>query len=391
MSRSLVRLSSHWRVVLALAAALGAAGCGGASPPGEQAATTGSGAATSAAPAAPAAEPTAHRAVPIPVLTPEQRRAAEAFFKGQTIRILVGSGAGGGFDMTARLVARHLSKHIPGTPLVIVENMPGGGGMVAANHVFNAAPKDGLVIGIFHEAQILNQLTGAEGVQFDLRKFNWLGSSYNDPNVCIVRTDAPAITFKDIIASPTPIVVGGTGPGSNSYDVPRVLAAATGANIKAVAGYPTTNDVRVGVERGELHGICFGWESVQSAAGQWLQDNYVKVVVQNGITRHQDLPDVPSAIEFAKDEESRILLRLVDTPGAMAKPFALPPGVDADRVAVLRAALLGTYQDPEFLREAETMNLDFQPKTAEEMERIIDEVLATPPATIAKMKQIVAP
>ena len=235
---------------------------------------------------------------------------------------------------------------------------------MAANHVFSAAAKDGTIIGLFHEAQMMNQLTGGEGVNFDLRQFNWLGSSYDDPNVCIVRTDAMLTTFKDMIGSAKQIGVGGTGPGSNTYDAPRVLAAATGASLKAVAGYPTTNDVRIGVERGEIQGMCLGWESVKSASSQWLQDGYAKVFVQNGTSRHKDLPDVPLAIEFARDEESSRLLRLVDAPGAMAKPFTLPPGVDPSRVEVMRTALAATYRDQALLDEARAMKLEFQPKTA---------------------------
>ena len=313
------------------------------------------------------------------------------FYRGKTVSIIVGSGAGGGFDTTARLVARHIGRHIPGAPTVIVVNMPGGGGLVAANHVFSAAVKDGTVIGLFHEAQVMNQVTGGEGVNFDLRQFNWLGSSYDDPNVCIVRTDAPVTSFKDMIGRAAPIAVGGTGPGSNTYDAPRVLAAATGANLKAVAGYPTTNDVRVGVERGEIQGMCLGWESVQSASGEWLKDGYARVFVQNGTARHKDLPDVPLAMEFARDEESRTLLRLVDAPGAMAKPFALPPGVDASLVQVMRAALLATYRDPAFLEEAKAMNLEFQPKDADQIQQILNEVLATPPAISAKYREIIQP
>jgi tripartite-type tricarboxylate transporter receptor subunit TctC len=379
---------SRWRPGLVVSAALVVIACSGSPFSGRD--TPPAGRATEVR-GRPTATPTPHRAIPIPALTPEHQQSAEAFFKNRTLRIIVGSGAGGGFDTTARLVARHFGRYVPGKPLVIVENMPGGGGMVAANHMYNVAEKDGLVIGIFQEVQVLNQLTGAEGVQFDLRQFSWLGSSYDDPNVCVVRTNAPFSSFKDMIGSPKPFIVGGTGPGSNSYDVPRVLAAATGANIKAVAGYPTTNDVRIGIERGELHGICFGWESVRSAMGHWLQDRYAKVVVQNGIARHPDRPDVPSAIEFAKDETSKTLLRLVEAPGAIAKPFALPPGVDPVRVQVLRAALLATYQDPEFLREAAAMNLDFRPKTAAEIQQILDEVLSAAPDVVARMKEIVAP
>ncbi|MGH9256413.1 MAG: Bug family tripartite tricarboxylate transporter substrate binding protein [Vicinamibacterales bacterium] len=313
------------------------------------------------------------------------------YYHGKTLSIIVGSGAGGGFDTTARLVARHIGKHIPGTPTVIVVNMPGGGGLVAANHVFSAAPKDGTVIGLFHEAQMMNQLTGGEGVNFDLRQFNWLGSSYDDPNVCLVRADAQVTTFKEMIGSARTTAVGGTGPGSNTYDAPRVLAAATGASLKAVAGYPTTNDVRIGVEREEIQGMCLGWESVKSASSQWLQDGYARVIVQNGLARHEDLPDVPLAMEFGKDEESRILLRLVDAPGAMAKPFALPPGVDPAHVDVMRTALTATYHDAALLDEARAMKLEFQPKTAVQIRAILDDVLATPPAVAARYRDIIQP
>ena len=316
---------------------------------------------------------------------------AEEFYAGKMVTIVVGSGAGGGFDTTARLVSRHIGRHIPGNPTIIVQNMTGGGGMVAANYVYNVAPKDGTAVGLFHEAQMMSQLTGGEGVDFDLRKFNWLGSSYVDPNVCLVRTDAPVVNFKDMIGAPTPTAVGGTGPGSNTYDAPRVLAAATGANIKAVAGYPTTNDARVGVERGEIQGLCLGWESVKSLSTQWLEDKYAQVFVQNGTSRHKDLPDVPLAMEYAKDEDSKRLLRLVDAPGAMSKPFSMPPGVDEARVQVMRTALFATFQDPKFLDEAKVMRLEFHPKTAAEILEVLNEVLATPPAIAAKYRQIVQP
>ena len=337
------------------------------------------------------ATPESARTLVPPTLSADERQAAAAFYGSKTVSIVVGSGAGGGFDTTARLVSRHIGRHIPGTPTVIVVNMPGGGGLLAANHLFNAAPKDGTVIGVFHEAQVMNQLTGGEGVQFDLRKFNWLGSSYDDPNVCMVRTDTGVATFKDLIGRSTPVAVGATAPGSNTYDAPSVVAAATGANLKVVAGYPTTNDVRVGVERGEIQGICYGWQSVHSLSGQWLDDKYAAVLVQNGTTPHQDLPDVPLAIEFAKDEASRQLLRMVDAPASMAKPFALPPGVDESRVRVMQNALLATYQDPAFLEEARAMKLEFQPKTAAEIQKILNDVLATPPDIAAKYRQIIEP
>src|SRR5688500_11511960 len=314
---------------------------------------------------------------------------ASEFYRGKTLSIVVGSGAGGGFDTTARLVSRHIGRHIPGNPTVIVVNMPGGGGLVAANHVFSAAPKDGTVIGLFHEAQMMNQLTGGEGVNFDLRQFNWLGSSYDDPNVGIVRTDAMLTTFKDMIGSAKQTGVGGTGPGSNTYDAPRVLAAATGASLKAVAGYPTTNDVRIGVERGEIQGMCLGWESVKSASSEWLQDRYVTVFVQNGTAKHRDLPEVPLAMEFARDEPSTVLLQLVDEPRAMVKPFAMPPGVDPARVEVMRTALSATLRDAAYEEDARLMKLDFQQKDATQIQQILDDVLSTPPEIAAKYREII--
>jgi hypothetical protein len=379
---------------LAALLALGSGGCARETGGPDPAASGSAAAPVSGAPSgagAPAAGATTDPGlVEVPELAPEQRQQAEAFYRGQTVRIIVGSGAGGGFDTTARLVARHLPRHVPGSPTVIVENMPGAGGLLAANHLFYAAPKDGLVIGIFHEAQLLNQLIQADGVRFDLRNFNWLGSSYVDPNVCIVRSDAPVKTFKELIGNSTPILIGGTGPGSNTYDVPRVLAAATGANIKAVAGYPTTNAARLGVERGEIHGVCFGWESIKTTAGQWLETRYARVLVQNGATPHPDLAGVPRALEFAKGERGEHLLRLIDASGEMSKPFAAPPGVDPGRVEVLRHALLATYQDPAFLAEASTMHLEFEPKTAGEIQQVVHQVLAAPAEVVAEYKQISA-
>jgi tripartite-type tricarboxylate transporter receptor subunit TctC len=347
--------------VLRLSAALLLAGCG-SSPPEDQTASSN-----------------------------DDLAAATVFYQGKTVSIIVGSGAGGGFDTTARLVARHIGRHVPGAPTVIVVNMPGGGGLVAANHLFNAAPKDGTVIGLFPEAQVMNQLTGSEGVQFDLLKFNWLGSSYDDPNVCLVRADTPVTGFQGLIGRAEPIAIGGTGPGADSHDAPRVLAKATGANLRAVAGYSTTNDVRLGIERGEVHGMCLGWESVRATAGPWLEDKYARVLVQNGTARHRDLPDVPLAIEFARDEESRALLRLFDAPSSISKPFVLPPDVDERRVRVMRAALAATYIDRAFLDEAAAMRLDFQPKTADEIHQVLTEVLATPPGIAAKYREMIQP
>lgn len=369
------------RCLLSLSVALLPAACG-SSVPGDQATTI---------PNAELVRAVAPMRDDVPTLTTDEIAAAAGFYSRKTVSIIVGSGVGGGFDTTARLVAGHIGRHIPGTPTVIVVNMPGGGGLVAANHLFNAAPKDGTVMGLFHEAQVMNQLTHGEGVQFDLLKFNWLGSSYDDPNVCIVRSDASVTTFQDLIDRAEPIAVGGTGPGSNSHDAPQVLSKATGANLRTVAGYSTTNDVRLGIERGEVQAMCLGWESVRATSAQWLKNKYAHVFVQNGTARHRDLPDVPLALEFARNEESRVLLKLLDAPSSMSKPFALPPDVDEPRVRVMRYALSATYHDPVFLAEAAAKRLDFQPKTVDEIHHVLTEVLATPPDIAAKYRHMIHP
>lgn len=325
--------------------------------------------------------------VPAAASNPE----VESFFRGRTIRVVVGNAAGGGFDNTARMVARHLGSHIPGSPQVIVENMPGGGGLVAANFLYNTAPKDGATLGLFHEAQVLNQVTGGEGVQFDARKFAILGSSFNDSAICFTRADSGIGSMQDAQASPQPIIIGATGPGANSFDVPVTVAAATGAKFKVVPGYPGSNDIRIAIERGEVQGACLAWETLKSQTMQWFTSGFVRPLVQSGLTRNPDLPELPVALEFARDDEAKALLRLLAAPGEIAKPFVLPPGAPPARVQALQAALAETYRDPAFLAEAKTAKLDFTPKSPQQVAGILDEVLATPPDVARRYRQITNP
>ena len=389
---------ARW-IALSLSAAILLAGCQASGGPGATSAPAADKPAAATSPAAaPVAKPAASPAAAgggkpgaaEPQLSAEQQQQAEAFYKGKVLRIIVGSPPGGGFDTTARLVSRHIGNHIPGKPEVIVENMPGGSNMVAANYIYTQAPKDGTVIGTFHENNLLSQVTGTEGVQFDMRKFAWLGSSYSDPNVCVIRANAPVKTFEESIKGNATVAFGGTGPGAATYEAPRVVAEATGAKIKAVGGYPGTNDARLGIERGELQGMCLGWESVKTSLTQWLNDGMAKVFVQNGARKHKDLADVPLALDYANGEEGKALLRLLAAPNEMSKPYAAPPEVDPSRLAVLRSALAATYSDPAFLAEARNLKLDFSPSGPPEMQEIIDAVLATPAETVKKYKEIVS-
>ena len=317
---------------------------------------------------------------------------AGPFYSGKTVSIVVGSGAGGGFDTTARLVSRHIGKHIPGAPVVIVQNMPGGGGLVAANHVFSAAPKDGTVIGLFHEAQMMNQLTGGEGVQFDLGQFNWLGSSYVDPNVCIVRTDAPATTFTQMIERSTPICGGRDRSG---IEYLRRTARARGGNRRAPqGGCGIPDDQRCAHRRrawrapGHVPRLGVGPVGVGAVARRhatpWCSSRTARRGTGTCRTCRSrwSSPRTTTAGCCCAS-----WTRLAPWPSrSRSRPASIP-----SRVQEMRSALAATYRDAAFLEEARAMQLDFQPKDAAGIQQVLDEVLATPPHIAAKYRQIIQP
>lgn len=331
---------------------------------------------------APAAQP------PAPTPTPDPRAAIADFYRGKTVSIVVGFAPGGGFDATARLLARHLPKHIPGNPSVIVENMEGAGSLKAANHLYNATKADGLTIGLFHETQVINQLQGREGVQFDARKFGWLGGSFSSSIACMVRQDTPFKTWRDVIASKDPVSFAGTGPGSNTDDAPKVLRAATGANTRVVSGYKGSADVRLAVDRGDVHGACFSWESVRATAPDWASRKTARPLLQIARQKHADIPDVPLAEEFATGEDGKAFIRLLGAPAQMAKSFVLPPNAPRERLDALRAAFAAAYKDPELLEDAKKGKIDIAPLTAAEVEQIVNDVLRTPPEVAKRFAQV---
>lgn len=341
-----------------------------------------------AGPAAPPAATPAAAATPAPTPTPDAKAAIADFYRGKTVSIVVGFAPGGGFDATARLLSRHLPKHIPGGPTVIVQNMEGAGSLVAANHLYNVAKPDGLTVGLFHETQVLNQLQGREGVQFDARKFGWLAGSFSSSVACMVRQDTPFKSWRDVIASKDPVSFAGTGPGSNTDDAPKVLKSATGANTKVVSGYKGSADVRLAVERGDVHGACFSWESVKATAPDWAAGKTVRTLLQFGRRKHADLAAVPLAEEFATSDDGKAFIRLFSAPAQMAKSFVLPPGAARERLAALRAAFAAAYKDPELLEDAKKSKIDIEPLTAEEVEQIIQEVLSTPPEVAKRFAEI---
>jgi tripartite-type tricarboxylate transporter receptor subunit TctC len=324
--------------------------------------------------------------------------AVETFYKGRQINLVVGYGPGGGYDLAARLLARHIGRFIPGNPSVVVQNMVGAGSLRAANFLYGAAPKDGATFGVFGSDIAMVGLVGANpAVQFDARKFTWLGSSSsfgNDAYVLIVRADAksPSIAAARRPGR-APIVLGGTGEGARDADVPKILRDALGLNIKQVLGYPDSPSIFLAVERGELDGRTFDLSAVKAARPQWLKpDSGFNVLVQFArATRHPDLPDVPTARELATEADARALIEFSEIPLlTMARPFAAPPGVPDARAKALQAAFLAVHRDARFLDEAEKLGIDISPVGADQMVRGVERLAQAPPAVFDYLRRLLA-
>ena len=320
----------------------------------------------------------------------------EAFYQGRQINLVVGYGPGGGYDLTARLIARHIGRFIPGHPSVAVQNMPGAGSLRAANWLYDAASKDGGTIALFGSDIAMIGLLGTNpNVQFDARKFTWLGSSSsfgNDAYVLIVRADAKSPTLAAARQKDgPPLVLGGTGEGARDADVPKILRDALGLNIKQVLGYPDSPSIFLAVERGEIDGRTFDFTSVKSTRPAWLKPgNGFNVLLQFAReTRHPELAEIPTARELARDDNGRALIAFAETPLlTMARPFAAPPGVPADRAKALQEAFLATHRDPQFLAEAARMGLDISPVGADGLARGVERLAQAPPAVVAYMKTL---
>ena len=309
------------------------------------------------------------------------------FYKGKTIRIIVGFAAGGGFDTYSRAISRHMGKHIPGNPTLFVDNMTGAGSLIAANHLYKVAKPDGLTIANFIGGLIMQQVLGGAGIEFDAPKFGWIGVPVKDNVVCALRKESGIASVEKWMASKTPVKLGGTAPGSTTDDVPKVLSASIGLPIQVVAGYKGTADIRLAADSGEIAGGCWAWESIKVTWKSGLEARDVNVVLQAIPKAHPELPSVPLAINFAKTDEARKLIQVgVHNPGAITRPYALPPGTPKERVQLLRKAFMDTLADKEFLEEARKSKLDVDPVTGEEMDGIIAGLFKLEPALLSKLK-----
>jgi tripartite-type tricarboxylate transporter receptor subunit TctC len=318
--------------------------------------------------------------------------AQETSFQGQTLRIVVGFTSGGGFDTYSRAIARHLGKHIPGHPNIIVENMPGAGSLIAANYTFNQAKPDGLTMGNFIGGLVMGQILGNAAAKFAAQKFEWIGAPGRADEVCAL-TKASGVTSVDRwMASKAPVKLGSTGAGSDTYDVPRVLQAALGLPIQIVVGYKGTAEVRLAAEGGEVAGICTDWNSIRSTWRNLLDAGDMSVVLQATPKAHLDLPAAPTAISLGKNEESRWLIQSgIHDQSALLRPYALPPGTPKERVKTLRKALQDTMRDPEFMSEAKKSNLAIDPVSGEELDKIIAGLIKMEASQRGKLKEILLP
>jgi tripartite-type tricarboxylate transporter receptor subunit TctC len=326
----------------------------------------------------------------------QAQSAVADFYRGKDVSIIVGYGPGGGYDITARLLARYIGKYIPGNPNVVVQNMPGAGSMRAANYTYVNAPKDGTTFTLIaRDTPLLGLLGGDPSVQFDVHKFNWLGSSSSYANDAYILVVGPKSPVQSIEAArqpgSPPLVLGGTGAGGTDADVPKILRDTIGIRIKQVLGYTDTPSVLLAVERGEVDGRTSDYSYIKKSKPQWLNpDSGFHVLVQFARrTRHPDLPNVPTARELALNDHARELIVFAETPLlTMARPFVAPPGVPADRLKALRTAFDAAHRDPGFIAEADKLGIDISPVTAADMIRALDDMAHASPDVLDYMRKL---
>jgi tripartite-type tricarboxylate transporter receptor subunit TctC len=299
------------------------------------------------------------------------------FYKGKTASLYLGYPPSGAYDIYARLIARYLTKYVPGNPQFIVRYKPGAASLNLVNELYNVMPRDGSVIGMFARSVALNRLLGREGANFNPVEFNWIGSANNEVSICGVWHGVGVWTTKDFISRP--LVFAANAPGAESDVYPNILNNLLGTKFKVVAGYPGVNDLTLALERGEADARCgWSWGAVKAAKPDWLRDKKIYIAVQFATKKHPELPDVPLATELAHNDKERAALDLILTQQVMGRPFAAPPKVPADRVAALRRAFDQSLKDPELLAEAEKAQLEIAPVDGEALQAMVKHMFQAP-------------
>ena len=322
---------------------------------------------------------------------PEPTRAdtVSDFYRGKTVTIIVGYTAGGGYDLYARALGRHMGKHLPGSPNFIVQNITGAGSLNAANHLYNVSAKDGTVFGTFGRGLPMEPLIGTAKVQFDATKFTWLGSGANEISICATWHTSTVKTWADMLK--TPFTVGGEGAGSDPDSYSLMLRNIFGAKLKLVSGYHGTSDIILAIERGEVDGRCgWSWSSIKSTREAWIAEKKLNVLVHISDQKAPELAHVPMITDFANDHQNQVL-RLVTSRQVMGRPFAAPPGVPDDRKQALRAAFDATLKDPAFLDEANKLKLEVNPVPGADVDKLLSEIYRTPKDTVEEARKAIAP
>ncbi len=321
-------------------------------------------------------------------LTTAARAQSETFDKPVTI--YVAGTAGGGIDLLARALARHMGKYLPGSPNMVVQDMPGAGGIRAANFLAEAAPRDGTAIGTFAGGPVIEPLIGARNPGYDMSKFTWVGAVSKDVGVCLSYGTTPFKTVEDL--RDKEMIVAGTGAGSDSDTYPIILNEVLKTKIKLITGYLGTKETIMAIENGEAHGRCsVAYSALKMARPDWLRDRKINVIMQFGLEKSRELPDVPLVLDLVKNTEDRQLMELLMGTMAVARPFMAPPGVPEGRATALRRAFDKTMLDPGFLAEAQQLQLDVEPTTGEEAQKVVQSMYATPRAVVERAKKLLSP
>ena len=310
------------------------------------------------------------------------------FYRGKTIELDVGTGAGGGYDANARLVARHLGRFISGNPTIIVNNLPGGGGIRAANLLYNKSSRDGSVIGTFSNAMISEPLLGSGETMFAPANFGWIGSASREDGICVAARSSGVTSWDDLRRKE--LLVGTAAPGTTTYMYPVLLRNLFGARFKLVSGYPDGGQITLALERGEVQSICQTYSSLKVGRREWLRDHTVYPLVALGLGRIRDLPEVPSASELASEVEQREMLDVILAPNLAGRPFMTPPGAPRDRLDALRNAFDAMTRDAGFLADAQKLGIDVEPVTGADIEATVKHIYALPADLIAKTRTIVS-
>ena len=310
------------------------------------------------------------------------------FYKGRNVDLYIGYSVGGAYDLYARVIARHLGKHIPGNPTIVPKNMEGAGSLRLANWIYNVGPKDGTALATIGRGTAFDPLLGSKAAQFRADRFTWIGSANNEVSVCVAWKGSGVTRFEDVLTKE--LIVGGTGQAADTDQFPRILNGVLGAKFKIVSGYPGGNDVTLAMERGEVKGRCgWSWSSVLATHKRWIDDKSITVLAQLSLNKHPDLPDVPLIMDFAKSEDQQQIFKLIFARQVMGRPYLAPPGVPADRADALRKAFMDTMRDPAFLAEAEKSQLEITPVAGPEVEKLVNDLYQTPKALADKAAEFI--